>query len=331
MSLSFTPGGFFHSRDGTAPEPFDAINGGRLAGPEGSHPLHDVAPDELVRPGDGPIVAEIVFDAPSRVGEMVAGVVRLTAIERIDARKAVLRLVGLRLDEVRRSESHEDAEGHTTSSVSWVEVDGTLFAENAFPEPAIPATLAPGQTFEARFAVPAPRLGPPTAHLGESIVAWALEVRWDVPMGDDHFVAAYVPVAQHPDLIRAGVGKQGGMSVLGSVADGDGVIDVTTPLPAPAGSEIGVSVHWPSASGGSVGRVELQRRTNAPNGETGVIASVPVDPGSLQGGTEARLEIPAGTAPSFDGAGLENAYVIRVLVDRRFRPDAAIERPVAIT
>jgi hypothetical protein len=34
--------------------------------------------------------------------------------------------------------------------------------------------------------------------------------------------------------------------------------------------------------------------------------------------------------PSFDGAGLEIAYVIRVLVDRRFRTDAAIERPVGI-
>jgi hypothetical protein len=80
-----------------------------------------------------------------------------------------------------------------------------------------------------------------------------------------------------------------------------------------------------------VGRVELQRRTNAPNGETGVIASVPVDPKALQGGIEVRLAIPSGAAPSFDGAGLENAYVIRVLVDRKFRPDAAIERPVAIT
>jgi hypothetical protein len=331
MSLSFSRGGFFHSRIGTAPEPFDAINGGRLAGPEGSHPLHDVSPEELVRPGDGPIVAEFVLDGQSRVGEMVAGVIRLTAAERIDAHGAVLRLVGLRLDEVRRSESHEDSEGRTTSTESWVEVDGTLFAKNAFPEPALPPILAPGQTFEARFAIPAPRLGPPTAHLGESIVAWALEVRWDVPMGDDHFVAAYVPVAQHPDLIRAGVGKQGGMSVLDLVAVDDGVIGVTTPLPGPAGSEMGVSVHWPSASGGSMGRVELQRRTNAPNGETGVIASVPVDPKALQGGTEVRLGIPAGTAPSFDGAGLENTYMIRVLVDRRFRPDAAIERPVAIT
>ncbi|MEI8334062.1 MAG: hypothetical protein WCH74_09445, partial [Chloroflexota bacterium] len=303
---------------------------GRLAGPEGSHPLHGVSPEELVRQGDGPIVAEIVLDGPARVGEMVAGVVRLRAVDRIDSHGGVLRLVGLRLDEVRRSESHEDADGHTTSTDSWVEVDGTLFAKNAFPEPAIPANLEPGQTFEARFAIPAPRLGPPTAHLGEAIVAWALEVRWDIPMGDDHFVAAYLPIDQHPDLIRAGVGKQGGTSLLDAVAVGDAVIGVTTPLPAPAGSEIGVSIHWPSASGGSVGRVEIQRRTNAPNGETGVIASVGVEPKSLQGGTEVRLSIPGGTAPSFDGAGLENDYVIRVLVDRRFRPDAAIERPVAI-
>lgn len=331
MSVSFGFGGSFGRRSGSAPEPFDAINGTRLAGPEGSHPLHTVSPDELVRPGSGPISGEIVVDGPTRVGDMIEGVIRLSAAQRVETHGAVLRLVGLRLDEVRKSESHEDSEGHTTRTDTWVEVDGTLFAKNAFPEPVIPTAFASGQVFETRFAIPAPRLGPPTAHLGEAIVAWALEVRWDVPMGDDHFIAAYLPVAQHPDLIRAGVGKQGGMSVLDAVSDGDGVIGVTTPLPAPVGSEIGVSVHWPSASGGSVGRVELQRRTNAPNGETGVIASVAVDPKALQGGIEVRLAIPPGTAPSFDGAGLENTYVIRVLVDRRFRPDAAIERPVAVT
>ena len=330
MSVSFGFGGSFGPRRGSAPEPFDAIDGPRLAGPQGSHPLHAVSPEELVRPGKGPISGGFALDRPARVGDMIAGTVRLTAMERVDAHRAVLRLVGLRLDEVRRSESHEDSEGHTTRTDDWVEVHGTLFEEQAFPEPAIPATLAAGQTFEARFAIPAPRLGPPTAHLGEAIVAWAIEVRWDIPMGDDHFVAAYLPVAQHPDLIRAGVGKQGGLSVLDVVAVGDGAIGVTTPLPAPAGSEVGISVHWPSASGGSVGRVEIQRRTNAPNGETGVIASVPVDPKALQGGAEVRLAIPAAAAPSFDGAGLENAYVIRVLVDRRLRPDAAIERPIAI-
>ena len=97
------------------------------------------------------------------------------------ARGATLRLVGLRLDEVARSEDHRDGDGHVTSSEHWVEVRGTLFVDDAFPEPAIPATLEPGATWQARFAVPAPPLGPPTAHLGESIVAWALEAHWDVP------------------------------------------------------------------------------------------------------------------------------------------------------
>jgi len=332
MSINIDLGGFgsFTSHTGSAPEPFDAINGHRLAGPQGSHPLHAVAAQELLRPHDDAVAGEIVLDGPAMVGEGITGTLRVTAVERIDARKAALRLVGLRLDEVRRSTEERDSDGHVTHSDDWVETDGDLFIHDAFPEPAIPAAMQPGETFEARFAVPAPRLGPPTAHLGESIVAWALEVRWDIAMGSDHFVAAYLPLAQHPDLLRAGVGKQGGMSLLAGVSVGDATTSVMTPLPAPAGSEMAVSVRWPSAPGGSKGRVELHRRTNAPNGAEGIVASAPIDPAQLQGGVEVRLGIPAGAAPSFDGAGLEINYVIRVLVDRRLRSDAAIERPVAI-
>jgi hypothetical protein len=287
--------------------------------------------DELVRPTDGAVEGDIELDHPARVGEGITGTIRLTATERIDARKAALRLVGLRLDEQQRSEDHRDSEGHVTSSEHWVEAHGTLFIEDAFPEPPIPPTLEPGQTLEARFAIPAPRLGPPSAHLGESIVAWALEVRWDVPMGADHHLAIHLPLAQHPDLLRAGVGKQGGASLLEAVPAADGQIAVTSPLPAPAGSEMVVRVTWPSAPGGEKGRLELHRRTNAPNGAEGIVASVPIDPATLRGGaTEARLLVPAGSAPSFDGAGLEITYIVRVLVDRRFRGDAAIERPVAI-
>ncbi len=332
MSISINLGGFgsFTSHTGSSPEPFDAINGHRLAGAQGSHPLHSVAAEELLRASDDAVTGEIVLDKPAMVGEGITGTLRVTAVERIDARRAALRLVGLRLDEVRRSDEDRDSEGHVTHRDDWVETDGSLFIKDAFPEPAIPAALQPGETFEARFAVPAPRLGPPTAHLGESIVAWALEVRWDVSMGSDHFVAAYLPLAQHPDLIRAGVGKQGGMSLLAGVPVGDAMIGVTSELPAPAGSELIVSVRWPSSPGGSKGRVELHRRTNAPNGAEGIVATVPIDPGALKGGVEVRLPIPAGSAPSFDGAGLEINYVIRVLVDRRFMSDAAIERPVAI-
>ncbi len=315
---------------GSAPSPFDAINGSRLAGPQGSHPLHAVAAEELLRPSSDAVTGEIVLDRPAMVGEGITGTLRVAAVTRVDARKAALRLVGLRLDEVKRSEEDRDADGNVTHSDSWVETSGKLFVQDAYPEPAIPAALGTGQVLESRFAVPAPRLGPPTAHLGESIIAWALEVRWDVPMGSDHFVASYLPLAQHPDLLRAGVGKQGGMSLMPGVTVGDAQVDVTTPLPAPAGSEMAVVVRWPSAPGGSKGRVELHRRTNAPNGAEGIVASVPVDPAALKGGAEVRLAVPAGAAPSFDGAGLEITYVIRVLVDRRLRSDAAIERPVAV-
>lgn len=330
LNLNLNLGSLMH-RTGSAPSPFDAINGPRLAGPQGSHPLHSVAVEELVRATDGPINGDISLDQPARVGDGITGTIRLTATEQVVARSAALRLVGLRLDEIARSEEHRDGDGHVTSSEHWVEVHGKLFVDDVFPEPAIPTTLEAGATWEAKFAVPAPPLGPPTAHLGESIIAWALEVRWDVPHGHDHFVAAHLQLAQHPDLLRAGVGKQGGPSLLEGVSIGDALISVTSPLPAPAGTEMIVSVRWPSAPGGQKGRVELHRRTNAPNGIEGIIASVPIAPATLPAGsTEVCLLVPAGSAPSFDGAGLEIDYIVRVLVDRRFRTDAAIERPVGI-
>ncbi|MEA2621712.1 MAG: hypothetical protein QOH61_622 [Chloroflexota bacterium] len=316
---------------GSAPSPFDAQNGPRLAGLSGSHPLQDVRAEELVRPTDGAVLAEFVLDHPARVGEGIEGTVRLRATERVAGRKAALRLVGLRLDEERRSREERNSQGQVTRTEDWVEAQGRLFSEEAFLDPAVPNALVSGQTWEARFAVPAPRLGPPTAHLGEALIAWALEIRWDVAMGSDHFVAMYLPVAQHPDLLRAGVGEQGGTSLMTGVPVGDAVINVTSPLPVPSGSEMVVTATWPSAPGGKKARVELHRRTNAPNGVEGVIASLEVPPQSLADGSlQARLTVPAGSPPSFDGAGLQLGYVIRILVDRRFQTDAAIERPVAI-
>lgn len=330
MSPSFSLGSFT-SHTGSAPSPFDAINGPRLAGGDGSHPLHSVSPEELLRPTDGAMTGEIVLDQPARVGDGITGRIRLTAVKAVDARRAYLRLVGLRLDEVRRSEDHRNSKGEVTYTERWVETSGKLFVADSFLEPPIPTQFQPDQTFEAQFAVPAPRLGPPTAHLGESIIAWALEVRWDIAMGSDHWLATYLPLAQHPDLLRAGVGKQGGMSLMASVPIGDASIGVVSPLPAPAGQEMVVKVSWPAAPQGQGARIEIHRRTNAPNGVEGIISSASVDPASLtSGAAEVRLTVPPGSAPSFDGAGLEIDYVIRVLVDRRFRTDAAIERPVGI-
>ncbi|HEX7544967.1 MAG TPA: hypothetical protein VF361_09190 [Candidatus Limnocylindrales bacterium] len=277
------------------------------------------------------MTGEIVLDRPARVGEGITGRIRLTAAKEISSRKAYFRLVGLRLDEVRRSVEHHDSKGNVTYTERWVETAGKLFVADSFIEPPIPTSFQPGATWEAAFAVPAPQLGPPSAHLGESIIAWALEARWDIAMGSDHWVATFLPLAQNPDLLRAGIGKQGGMSLLDAVSVGSASIGITSPLPAPVGQEIFVRVSWPSAPSGQGARIELHRRTNAPNGIEGIIASVGIDPALLgSGAAEARLVIPADSPPSFDGAGLEIDYVIRVLVDRKFRSDAAIERPVGI-
>ncbi len=332
MSIDLGGGGFFWSggHTGSSPAPFDAVDGHRLAGPSNSHPLHAVAIAELVRAGSGQATGTFAFDRPARVGEGITGRLTILADQPIHARGAALRLVGLRLVESQRSREDRDSEGRVTHRETWVEVGGRLFVEQAFVEPRIPPVLEAGETFETTFAVPGPPLGPPSAHLGEAIVAWALEVRWDIAHATDAFVAVGLPIAQHPDLLRAGVGRQGGMSLLDVVSVGNGSIQVGSPLPAPIGSEIHVCVRWPGAPGGRQARVELHRRNNAPNGTEGIVASVTVPSDALTGGAEARLLVPPGSPPSFDGADLEIAYVVRVLVDRRFLPDLAIERPVGV-
>jgi hypothetical protein len=317
-------------RSGSAPSPFDAINGHRLAGSEFSHPLHEVRADELLSPGDGSLSGSIRVDGAARVGDPIRGTIELVAARSIEARQAHLRLVGLRLVEERKSETHRDANGNTTSTESWVEANGRLFVADPFLEPAIPSTLAAGERFSAAFAIPGPALGPPSAHLGEAIVAWALEVRFDIAMAGDAYLATLVPVAQHPDLLAAGVGEQGGQSMLASVDAGGGTISIDSDLPAMAGSVLGIRVTWPGAPGGSA-RIELHRRSNAPNGVNAIILTSETTGADLAAGSaRVELPLPSDLSPSFDGADLQLAYIVRALVSRRFRPDAAIERPVAV-
>src|SRR5258708_13223957 len=68
MTLSIGNIGFSGGRSGSAPEPFNAIDGGRLAGGEGSHPLHGVRADELVSAGDRPRSGGVPPQAPGRPG-----------------------------------------------------------------------------------------------------------------------------------------------------------------------------------------------------------------------------------------------------------------------
>lgn len=330
MSFSVNLGGtsMFGSHSGSAPSPFDALNGPRLAGSEWSHPLHDIRSEDLLRSGDGSLEGRVTIDGPVRVGDPIRGSIDLVAHRNLQARSARLRLVGLRLSEERMSETH--GQGSEQRTESWVEARGKLFVTDPFLEPAIPATLAAGETFKATFAIPAPALGPPSAHLGEAIVAWALEVRFDVPMHGDAFLAVLLPIEQHPDLLAAGVGEQGGLSMLASVDSGGGTISIDSHLPAMPGTPMRVRATWPGAPGGPA-RIELHRRSNAPNGVNAIILTSDLTGAELaSGAAQVDIPLPANLSPSFDGAGLRLTYIVRVLVSRRFRPDAAIERPVAI-
>jgi hypothetical protein len=319
------------THSGSSPSPFDAVSESRLAGPEGSHPLADLRAEDLLRPTSGAVDAEFAFDGPAVVGEGLTGTLRLRANEPVRARGAPLRLLGLRLVEESRSSSHKN--GDTWVTENWVEANGDLFVHDTFLEPTIPADLGAGQTFETRFAVPMPALGPPSGHLGVAIVAWALEVRWDVAMAEDAFVAHLLPIAQNPSLIRAGVGRQGGAALLASVEAGRGAtIEIRSPLPALAGGTLDVVASWPAVPSGRVARVELVQHVEAPNGGSRVVSAVAAAIDDVRaGGTDIALPIPDGLAPSFDGADLACRHTVRVVVDRPMRPDESIEREVAIS
>ena len=326
-------GGLFGwgGRSGSAPTPFDAVDGKRLAGPDGSHPLAAVRLDELVPRCTGGLDGEIVIDGPVRVGEGIAGRLSVVATRDIAARGGVLRLVAGQLTEKQREVQHRDSEGRVTSTDRWVEVDGRLVDELPFIEPALPATLAAGQRVDAEFHLPAPRLGPPSAHLGPAILAWALDARWDIPRGTDERVSTLVDVRQHPDYLRSGAARLAEGSLYDGWQEGDATIHVSPLLPIAAGSEVDVTVTWPSAGSGRGARLELQADIEAPNGMSRLVLwSAAMDPAAFRSGVTVRIPVPADAPPTVRAHDVGVSYRIRALVDRAFRSDLAVERAIAV-
>ncbi len=321
----------FGGRSGSAPSPFDAVEGHRLVGPSGSHPLALVALDELVSRASNGLDGQITITDPVRIGEALSGHITLTARKEIKARGAMLRLVGALITEQRRSKEERDSEGKVVRSEQWVEVSGKLFEELPFSQPALPVSLAAGESFEADFTLPAPRLGPVTAHMGSAILAWAIEAKWDISMGGDERLAALVDVRQNIDYLRSGAVRleQGAMFDAWQV--GDASIAVSPLPPIAAGSEIDVTVTWPGAGSGRGGRLELQADVEAPNGLNDLVLwTTTVDPAAFRGGTTIKVPIPADAPPTLADKGVAVNYRLRAIVDRKLRSDLAVERAFAV-
>lgn len=344
---SVTPGG-------DAPTPFDRLDGRRLAGPQGSHPLAGVRAEDLLRAATDGLSGGIELSGPVRVGEGISGTVRVRATRAIKARSAGVRLIGVRIAEETRSGRSRKAEaaaaanaanaalrlaggasaGTSTNSaasdtVSWVEVHGTVIEAFTFTDPVLPTLLAPGQLVEAPLTIPAPRLGPPSAHAGTALIAWAVEARWDIAMGSDERVAALVPVAQHPDLLRSGAVTLPSGAMFDVVDDEGARLSVAPLPPLAAGSQVTLGIAWAGAPGGRSVRVELTTDVKAGNGISVTSVSVPVDGKTLEGG-QVVVPLPADLPPTLVTDGLTVGHRLRVIVDRPMRPDVSRERPIVV-
>ena len=330
-SSAFSGIGGWSGHSGSAPTPFDAVDGHRLAGPQGSHPLAALSIEEMLKPSSDGLMGSIEIKHPVRIGEAIEGKIKVTALKDINARGAMLRLVGAAITEHQESREERDSDGKVTSREDWVEVHGKLFEELPFMQPGLPATLSSQQTFEADFTLPAPRLGPPSGHYGTGIICWAVEAKWDVSMGGDQRVAALVKVDQNIDYLRSGAVRLGEGALFDAYTVGDGTISVLPVPPVTAGQELDVTVTWPSAGGGKAARLELQADIEAPNGISRlVLFSTQLDPNAFRGGTTVKVPVPADAPPSFSSQGVGVSYRLRALVDRSFRSDLAVERAIAV-
>lgn len=345
---------------GGAPAPFNALDSLRMSGPSGSHPLAGIDLPQLVTGPTSGLEGAIELAGPVRVGEAIAGRIRIRARKRIQARTAVLRLVGIRLRESSQSGPKRSPEeiaisqglasisqglGNldvsfstgsaspsktTQETVSWVEIHASEIDSLPFTEPALPATLEAGQIIDVPFTIPAPRLGPPTAHAGVAAIAWAVEAHWDIGFGADERVAAFVDVRQHPDLLRAGVLTLPSGALNDAVTD-EGASIAVQPLPPIApGTPLAVTIAWPDAPGGRSARVELNLDVSGDSSTGQVVASVEADNDAL-GGTTVTLPVAPDLPPTLEVPGLKVGYRIRVIVDRKMRSDESRERPIVLT
>jgi hypothetical protein len=320
-----------YGHSGSAPSPFDAVDGARLAGPQGSHPLAAIDMRELVRPSSNGLDGQLTINEPVRIGEAINGHLKITARKDINARSANVRLVGVLLTEHQQSREERNSKGEVTRSEQWVDVSGSLIEELRFTEPVLPTTLSAGQTFETDFNLPAPRLGPPSAHMGSAILAWALDARWDISMGGDERVSALVEVKQNIDYLRSGAVRLDQGALFDSWSVPEGTVAVSPVPPSVAGSPVSVTVTWPGAGSGRGGRLELQADVKAPNSVSGVVLfSQVVDPNAFKAGMTIEIPIPADAPPTLDDKGVKVSYRIRAIVDRAFRSDLALERALAV-
>jgi len=313
-------------KTGSLPAPLDRINGEALAGRDGTHPMAFLSSADLLTPCTGALTGSLEVKPGSLVGGEIRARLRVRATKEIKARATRVSVKGHLVREV--TQSHTEKIGEQEHTTTWIEVLATEIAKVPLTELAVPATLAPNEEIDLDILAPAPKLGPPSVHLGVYMVVWTLQVEWDIAAGTDERVAAVINVAQNPDLLRSGVIALGPSAMMGAWSEGEVTMDLEPNPPITPGSALKVNVRWPSASGGRGARVELYADLSKSLPVRIAVAELATS--DLAKGSLVTFEIPSDAPPVFDGAGLALRYRIRTLIDRPLRSDLAAERSVVI-
>jgi hypothetical protein len=313
-------------KTGSLPAPLDRLNGETLAARDGAHPLAFLSGAELLTPCTGALSGSLEVTPGSLVGGEIHARLRVRATKAIKARGTRVSVKGHLVREV--TQSLTEKVGDQEQTTTWIEVLATEIANVPLIEIAVPATLAPNDEVDLKILAPAPKLGPPSVHLGVYMVVWTLQVEWDIAAGADERVAAVIDVAQNPDLLRSGVLSLGPSAMMAAWSEGEVSMDIDPAPPIAPGRALQVNVRWPSASGGRGARVELY--ADVSKSLPVRIAAAALATSDLAKGSLITFEIPSDAPPVFDGAGLSLRYRIRTLIDRPLRSDLAAERNVVI-
>ncbi len=131
-------------------------------------------------------------------GRLVGGRVRITAEHDIDARGAVVALIGV--EHWRHRVTTTDAQGHSSTQVVTttkeltrepVQLDGVV-------------QLGRGDQRAWTFDLPVPPMGPASLDARDAGLDWTVEAKLDIASGFDSSIEAPVVVAQPTALLRAG-------------------------------------------------------------------------------------------------------------------------------
>ena len=295
------------SHSGSCPTPFDAVDGSRLAGPQNSHPLAAVSIDELVRRSTDGLQGAITIDNPEARpnwrrhqrqpdpdGDQEHQRPRRGRASRWRPYRGRGQVVRGTRQQGQRDPQRVLGGGPRQPVL-----------EEAYTDVPLPPQLAAGQTFQTQFTIPAPRLGPVSAHVGTALIGWAVEAKWDISMGGDERLAVPVTVHQNLDYLRSGSVRLQPGAMFDLWSQGDGSIGVKPLPPIVAGTNVDVTVTWPSAGSGRGGRLELQADIKAPKGIDGLVLwSATVDPAAFRAGTTFTISVPADAPPTFEDQGL---------------------------